>query len=40
MAREAGEEFDPDTQLTKAEAALHIEDLQRRTGRTGSSASC
>jgi hypothetical protein len=33
LAREAGEEFDPNTTLTKAEAALRIEELQKKTGR-------
>jgi hypothetical protein len=34
LAREAGEELDPDQlEITKAEAALRIEDLQKRTGR-------
>jgi hypothetical protein len=33
LAREAGEDFDPDTRLTKAEAALRIEELQKKTGR-------
>ena len=37
LTREAGEDFNPDIELTKAEAALRIEDLQRKTGRTGSS---
>ncbi len=35
LTREAGETFDPDTSMTKAEAALRIEELQRRTGRDG-----
>jgi hypothetical protein len=45
LAREAGEELEPDRELTKAEAALRIEELQERTGRgqnthrTSSSAS-
>ena len=39
LAREAGEDFDADLELTKAEAALRIEDLQQKTGRTGSAAS-
>jgi hypothetical protein len=33
LAREAGEELDPDVELTKAEAAIRIEELQRKTGR-------
>jgi hypothetical protein len=33
LTREAGEEFDEDLSLTKAEAALRIEELQRITGR-------
>lgn len=33
LATEAGEDFDEDEQLTKAEAALRIEELQKRTGR-------
>jgi len=33
LATEAGEEFDESEQLTKAEAALRIEELQKRTGR-------
>jgi hypothetical protein len=33
LSTEAGERFDPDEQLTKAEAALRIEELQRKTGR-------
>jgi hypothetical protein len=33
LATEAGEEFDEDEELTKAEAALRIEELQKRTGR-------
>lgn len=36
LATEAGEEFDEDEHLTKAEAALRIEDLQKRTGRVSS----
>lgn len=36
LATEAGEEFDEDAALTKAEAALRIEELQRRTGRASS----
>ena len=36
LATEAGEEFDEDAALTKAEAALRIEELQRRTGRVSS----
>lgn len=37
LTREAGENFDPAIQLTKAEAALRIEQLQRRTGRGANS---
>jgi hypothetical protein len=37
LATEAGEDFDEDEELTKAEAALRIEELQKRTGRGGSS---
>jgi hypothetical protein len=33
LSREAGEPFDPDSSMTKAEAARRIEELQRRTGR-------
>ena len=33
LATEAGEEFNEDEQLTKAEAAIRIEELQSRTGR-------
>ncbi len=33
LSREAGEPFDPDTPMTKAEAALRIEELQQQTGR-------
>jgi hypothetical protein len=33
LSREAGETQDPDSSMTKAEAALRIEELQRRTGR-------
>jgi hypothetical protein len=33
LTREAGEEFDSATTLTKAEAALRIEELQKATGR-------
>jgi DUF3072 family protein len=33
LSREAGETLDPDISMTKAEAALRIEELQRRTGR-------
>lgn len=36
LATEAGESFDDNESLTKAEAALRIEDLQRRTGRGNS----
>jgi hypothetical protein len=36
LAREAGEAIDPDITLTKAEAALRIDELQKRTGRGGS----
>jgi hypothetical protein len=37
LTREAGEDFDPDVVLTKAEAELWIEELQRaaRRGETG-----
>jgi Protein of unknown function (DUF3072) len=39
LMRAAGEDFDPDLDLTKAEAALEIEELQRaaRRGQTGGS---
>jgi hypothetical protein len=33
LAREAGEPFDGFHSLTKAEAAIRIEELQRKTGR-------
>jgi Protein of unknown function (DUF3072) len=33
LCTEAGESFDENEELTKAEAALRIEELQRRTGR-------
>ncbi len=33
LSREAGEALDPNLELTKAEAALRIEELQARTGR-------
>jgi hypothetical protein len=33
LAAEAGEDFDEDEELTKAAAALRIEELQKRTGR-------
>jgi hypothetical protein len=33
LTREAGEDFDADVSFTKAEAALRIEELQRKTGR-------
>lgn len=33
LRREAGEPLDPDISMTKAEAALRIEELQRLTGR-------
>jgi hypothetical protein len=33
LTREAGEDFDDEMELTKAEAALRIEELQRQTGR-------
>ena len=36
LATEAGEHFDEDEQLTKAEAALRIEELKQRTGRVSS----
>ncbi len=39
LATEAGEHFDADEELTKAEAALRIEALQRRTGRGPQQAS-
>jgi hypothetical protein len=39
LMRAAGEDFDPDVNLTKAEAELEIEELQRaaRRGETGGS---
>jgi Protein of unknown function (DUF3072) len=39
LTRAAGEDFDPDIMLTKAEAELEIEELQRaaRRGETGGS---
>ena len=33
LSREAGEPLDQDVSMTKAEAALRIEELQRLTGR-------
>lgn len=40
LYREAGEDIPDDlTELTKAEAALQIEELQRRTGRSPSGPS-
>ena len=33
LSTEAGERFDPDERLTKAEAAKRIDELQRKTGR-------
>lgn len=33
LATEAGEDFDEDEELTKAEAALRIDELQKQTGR-------
>ncbi len=33
LAREAGEELSGEIELTKAEAALRIEELQKKTGR-------
>jgi hypothetical protein len=33
LSTEAGEDFDDEEELTKAEAAIRIEELQRRTGR-------
>lgn len=36
LTREAGEHFHPDAGITKAEAALRIEELQKKTGRGGS----
>lgn len=39
LTREAGEDLHPDVRLTKAEAALRIEELQARTGRGGSANS-
>jgi len=38
LTREAGDEFDPDEVLTKAQAAERIEELQRRTGRVPKTA--
>jgi hypothetical protein len=37
LSTEAGEDFDAEEELTKAEAALRIEELQKRTGRYGPS---
>ncbi len=39
LAREANERFDPDAQLTKADAARRIEELKRKTGRGGGQSS-
>jgi hypothetical protein len=39
LSTEAGEDFDAEEELTKAEAAIRIEELQRRTGRTHSKQS-
>lgn len=39
LATEAGESVDDLDGLTKAEAARRIEELQRRTGRSGSTSS-
>jgi hypothetical protein len=36
LSTEAGEKFDDEKELTKAEAAIRIEELQRKTGRTQS----
>jgi hypothetical protein len=36
LTREAGEDFDADVAMTKAEAALRIEELQKKTGRAPS----
>jgi hypothetical protein len=36
LATEAGESFEEDEDLTKAQAALRIEELQQRTGRLSS----
>jgi len=36
LAREAGEPVDSNITLTKAEAAMRIEELQKKTGRGGS----
>jgi hypothetical protein len=33
LATEAGEKLDEDEELTKAEAAIRIEELQKQTGR-------
>lgn len=33
LLQEAGEKFDPDQRLTKAEAAKRIDELQQKTGR-------
>ena len=33
LAQQAGEQFDPDKPLTKAEASKLIDELQERTGR-------
>jgi len=36
LTREANEEWRPDQSLSKAEAAVRIEELQKKTGRGGS----
>jgi hypothetical protein len=36
LATEVGESVDPEVELTKAEAAVRIEELQKQTGRGGS----
>ncbi|MBM0107834.1 DUF3072 domain-containing protein [Steroidobacter sp. S1-65] len=36
LATEAGASFDEGEELTKAEAALRIEELKKRTGRSSS----
>jgi len=33
LSREANEPFDPEKPMTKAEAAVRIEELQKKTGR-------
>jgi len=35
LMREAGEDLNTELSMTKAEAALRIEELQRKTGREG-----